>query len=84
MKVTLDQDKCVASGQCVVAADDVFDQDDDGIAVLLDPTPPSDRARVLLRVQPSEPDGTSEASVRAPRPGDGRIERPGSTVGRTR
>ncbi|MFE4690551.1 ferredoxin [Streptomyces sp. NPDC056749] len=44
MKVILDQDKCVASGQCVVAADDVFDQDDDGIAVLLDPTPSSDRA----------------------------------------
>ncbi|MFD6277127.1 ferredoxin [Streptomyces sp. NPDC060209] len=44
MKVTLDQDKCVASGQCVVAADDVFDQDDDGIAVLLDPAPPSARA----------------------------------------
>ncbi|MEU0147628.1 ferredoxin [Streptomyces sp. NPDC006288] len=44
MKVTLDQDKCVASGQCVVAAGDVFDQDDDGIAVLLDPTPTSARA----------------------------------------
>ncbi|MGW0790067.1 ferredoxin [Streptomyces sp. NPDC002911] len=44
MKVILDQDKCVASGQCVVAAADVFDQDDDGIAVLLDATPSSDRA----------------------------------------
>lgn len=44
MKVTLDQDKCVASGQCVVAAADVFDQDDDGIAVLLDPAPSSARA----------------------------------------
>ncbi|MEU0134952.1 ferredoxin [Streptomyces sp. NPDC006296] len=44
MKVILDQDKCVASGQCVVAADDVFDQDDDGIAVLLDPAPAESRA----------------------------------------
>jgi len=36
MKVTLDQDRCVASGQCVMAAMDVFDQrDEDGIAVLL-------------------------------------------------
>jgi ferredoxin len=36
MKVILDQDKCVASGQCVTAAGTVFDQrDEDGIAVLL-------------------------------------------------
>lgn len=36
MKVILDQDKCVASGQCVMAAMNVFDQrDDDGIAFLL-------------------------------------------------
>lgn len=36
MKVILDQDKCVASGQCVMAALDVFDQrDEDGIAFLL-------------------------------------------------
>jgi ferredoxin len=42
MKVTVDQDKCVASGQCVMAAADVFDQrDEDGIAVLLDAEPPA-------------------------------------------
>lgn len=35
MKVELEADKCVASGQCVLAAMDVFDQDDDGIAILL-------------------------------------------------
>ncbi|MEU9918430.1 ferredoxin [Streptomyces sp. NPDC051001] len=35
MKVELEADKCVASGQCVLAATDVFDQDDDGIAILL-------------------------------------------------
>ncbi|NLU75301.1 ferredoxin [Streptomyces sp. HNM0575] len=40
MKVILDQDKCVSSGQCVMAAPGVFDQrDDDGIAVLLDDSP---------------------------------------------
>jgi ferredoxin len=45
MKVILDQDKCVASGQCVVAAATVFDQrDEDGIAVLLDAQPGSDHA----------------------------------------
>jgi ferredoxin len=45
MKVLLDQEKCVASGQCVVAAADVFDQrDEDGIAVLLDAEPPAELA----------------------------------------
>ncbi|WP_395400481.1 ferredoxin [Arthrobacter sp. UC242_113] len=40
LKVILEQDKCVASGQCVTAAGSVFDQrDDDGIAVLLTENP---------------------------------------------
>ncbi|WP_327406477.1 ferredoxin [Streptomyces sp. NBC_01288] len=40
MKVELDEPKCVASGQCVVAAPDVFDQrDDDGVAILLEEQP---------------------------------------------
>ncbi|HVV17991.1 MAG TPA: ferredoxin [Pseudonocardiaceae bacterium] len=45
MKVIIDQDKCVASGQCVMAAADVFDQrDEDGIVVLLEENPAADRA----------------------------------------
>lgn len=45
MKVTIDQDKCVAAGQCVAAAADVFDQrDEDGIVVLLDENPPAELA----------------------------------------
>ncbi|GAA4491204.1 ferredoxin [Actinoallomurus oryzae] len=44
MKVTIDQDKCVASGQCVLAAAGIFDQrDEDGIVVLLDPDVPAGR-----------------------------------------
>ncbi|MEK8141986.1 ferredoxin [Streptomyces sp. M10(2022)] len=40
MNVHLDQDKCVASGQCVLSAPTVFDQrDEDGIAVLLTAEP---------------------------------------------
>jgi ferredoxin len=48
LKVILQQDKCVASGQCVTAASRVFDQrDDDGIAVLLDENPgPEQEAEV--------------------------------------
>lgn len=45
MKVTIEQDKCVASGQCVLAAAEVFDQrDEDGIVVLLNDNPPSEQA----------------------------------------
>lgn len=44
MKVVVDQGKCVGAGQCVLAADDVFDQrDEDGLVDLLDPSPPSSR-----------------------------------------
>ncbi|GAA2770953.1 ferredoxin [Streptomyces rameus] len=40
MHVELDAPKCVASGQCVMAAPDVFDQrDEDGIALLLTDRP---------------------------------------------
>lgn len=36
MKVSIDADKCVAAGQCVLSSPDVFDQrDEDGIVVLL-------------------------------------------------
>ncbi len=44
MKVTVDQDKCVSSGQCVLNAGDVFDQrDDDGVVVLLNHSPSSEQ-----------------------------------------
>lgn len=44
MKVVVDQGKCVGAGQCVLAADDVFDQnDDDGLVALLDASPPAER-----------------------------------------
>jgi ferredoxin len=40
MKVIVDQEKCVASGQCVLSAPDVFDQrESDGVVILLTETP---------------------------------------------
>lgn len=45
MKVLVDQDKCVSSGQCVLNAAEVFDQrDEDGVVVLLIADPPADQA----------------------------------------
>ncbi|MFJ9518418.1 ferredoxin [Kitasatospora sp. NPDC101801] len=40
MQVTIDQDRCCGSGQCVLTAPGVFDQsEDDGLVRLLDPNP---------------------------------------------
>ena len=45
MKVVVDEEKCIAAGQCVSAAMDVFDQrDEDGIVVLLNENPPAELA----------------------------------------
>lgn len=44
MKVTVDQEKCVSSGQCVLNAGAVFDQrDDDGVVILLTENPRPDQ-----------------------------------------
>lgn len=44
MKVSVDQDKCVSSGQCVLNASEVFDQrDEDGVVVLREAAPGPDQ-----------------------------------------
>ncbi len=41
--VRIDQTGCIGSGQCVLAAPDVFDQsDDDGLGLVLIPQPSAD------------------------------------------
>ena len=50
MRVTVDQDRCVASGQCVLTAVDVFDQrDEDGTVIVLNPAPPAQLAEDVRR-----------------------------------
>jgi ferredoxin len=44
MKVTVDQDVCASSGNCVMNASDVFDQrDEDGVVVLLNANPSAEQ-----------------------------------------
>jgi ferredoxin len=45
LHVHADRDVCIGAGMCVLTAGAVFDQDDDGIVVLLDEHP-SDEAAV--------------------------------------
>ncbi|MET9491255.1 ferredoxin [Nocardia sp. NPDC006630] len=45
MKVVVEQDKCVSSGQCALQGAGVFDQrDEDGVVVLLEEYPAADKA----------------------------------------
>jgi len=57
MKITVEEDKCGAGGQCVLAAPEVFDQrDEDGIVVLLTDTPDSghhDAVREAAQICPA-------------------------------
>ena len=50
MKVTVDQDICASSGNCVMNAPEVFDQrDEDGVVVLLNPDPSAEQAEGARR-----------------------------------
>lgn len=42
MRVTVDQDICIASGACVLACPEVFQQDEDGLVVLVQSEPASE------------------------------------------
>lgn len=56
MKLEADHDACVGSGNCVMISDALFDQDDDGIVVLLAaqvPAAEEDHAREAVRVCPA-------------------------------
>ena len=56
MRVQADRDVCIGAGVCVMNSEAVFDQDDDGIVVLLvDDVPPSeqDNARKAVQLCPS-------------------------------
>ena len=66
MKVTVDRERCVASGQCVLAAAAVFDQDEnDGVVILLndDPGPDQyDAVRLAAQMCPASVIAVTETS----------------------
>ncbi|NEE03474.1 ferredoxin [Phytoactinopolyspora halotolerans] len=48
MHIVVDTDRCVGGGQCVMAAPEIFDQnDDDGTVVLLRADPPPDASAAV-------------------------------------
>ena len=57
MRVLADRAVCLSAGHCVMAAGAVFDQDDDGIVVVLVdevPEDEEDHVREAVRLCPSE------------------------------
>lgn len=56
MKIVADRDVCIGAGLCVGTSDTVFDQDDDGIVVVLVEDPEgadADLAREAVSLCPS-------------------------------
>ena len=60
MRVQADRDVCIQAGNCVMVADSLFDQDDDGIVVVLVdpdsqvPAEEEDKAREAVKLCPSQ------------------------------
>lgn len=56
MKIVADRDVCIGAGMCVMTTDAVFDQDDEGIVVVLAADVPADeevRVRSAVDICPS-------------------------------
>jgi ferredoxin len=47
--ITVKTDACIGAGQCALVASEVFDQDDDGIVVLLDAEPDASKTAAVNR-----------------------------------
>ncbi len=56
MHIDADRDACISAGNCVMVAEAVFDQDEDGIVVLLNDEVPAceeDHAREAVKLCPA-------------------------------
>ncbi|MDL4815419.1 ferredoxin [Actinomadura opuntiae] len=49
MRISVDRDRCIGTGQCVLTAADVFDTDEDGLVLLLLPDPDGAHAQRARR-----------------------------------
>lgn len=60
VRIEADREVCVGAGLCVLAAPEVFDQDDDGLVVVRDPASPAGPA--VLRARALCPSGALRLS----------------------
>ena len=57
MKVEANRDVCIGAGMCVVNAEEVFDQGDDGLVVVLEVEVPPEHADAAARAVAGCPSG---------------------------
>jgi len=56
-RIRADRDVCIGAGICVVTAEGVFDQDDDGVVVIATPNVPVGEREDILRAVALCPSG---------------------------
>lgn len=61
MRVEANRDICIGSGMCVMTTPEVFDQDDDGIVVLLTAEVPDEQVEQARRAVATCPSGALRA-----------------------
>ena len=67
MRITIDRQVCVGAGQCVLAADAVFDQnEEDGLVVLRLSTPPEHLASAVREAELICPSGAIQIAAADP------------------
>jgi ferredoxin len=49
LDITVHRDACIGAGQCALVAGELFDQDDDGIVLLLTEHPADEQAAAATR-----------------------------------
>jgi ferredoxin len=79
LRISIDRDKCVGSGNCVFWAPRTFDLDEEGLSVVLDPSGDTEeRVRVAAEGCPAHAISVTSSPADPPRPegspppGDGR------------
>jgi ferredoxin len=57
MRIEADRGRCIGAGMCVMNAEELFDQDDEGLVVVLTPEVPPEHAAAAARAVASCPSG---------------------------
>jgi ferredoxin len=57
VRIQANRNVCIGAGMCVMTADQVFDQDDDGMVVVLVPTPSAEDTPAVRQAVRNCPSG---------------------------